>query len=70
MAESHLKVIEKFGPELFKNVEATRKIIYLIPPGVVGIGDSTTMRQLRIPEALERNKIVKNQVSGIGEKTF
>ena len=43
MAESHLKTIEKFGPELFKNVEATQTLV---------LGDGALSRKVKLLMAM------------------
>ena len=43
MAESHLKIIEKFGPKLFKNVEATQTL---------GLGDGALSSKVKLLMAM------------------
>jgi alkylhydroperoxidase/carboxymuconolactone decarboxylase family protein YurZ len=43
VAESHLKIIEKFGPELFNNVEATQTLVH---------GDGALSRKVKLLMAM------------------
>ena len=43
LTESHLKIIEKFGPELFKNVEATQTLV---------LGDGALSRKVKLLMAM------------------